>query len=550
MSSQLDLTNCDKEPVAFINEIQSFGAIVILDASLKIVQASENIGEWLGVSAPDILGRDFCEFLSERQVSSIRAFSGAIAGTSTLPIGLVGAATKVNAIAHASDDLIVVEFEPRDLVPHTGSEDSGAGGLEGCLRSLATAETPAEVANILATCVKEVTGYDRVMVYMFHHDWHGEVIAEQTAPGVDKFLGHHFPASDIPEPARRLFASNWIRVISDVQKPPVSLHPKFPQGRYSPVDLTLSTLRQPSPIHVEYLKNMEVGASMTISVLLDGELWGLVACHHRTPRYQDYWMRSMCEFIGKYASDQLKRVTEGVGRSVVAKFSIIGQNLIEHDSSSILELVHDEAAAFFGASEVLFVTDQNKVLGRMDAIPQERLRELTEWLKANVNSQLFYTGRIVDTLPSFEPYAKFAAGVLSVKTGDGYLLIFRPEQVQEFTWGGNPTKSVEEVATRLHPRSSFEAWKQTVVGHSKRWTDSELVAARMLASLFDATTPERTPVNGDGDLAPKLRDSLKRSITLLGELSKDEMIEPVLSIRMQLLQSRYQEMLDVLKEAG
>jgi light-regulated signal transduction histidine kinase (bacteriophytochrome) len=263
----------------------------------------------------------------------------------------------------------------------------------------------------------------------------------------------------------------------------------------------------------------------------------------------------MCEFIGKYASDQLKRLAEVESHAAISRFSIIGQSLIESAPTKVLEAVHEEATEFFGASEIVYVDAAGNVNGKLKMLPIDAVSEIAAWLRTNVASDLFFTNRLSDTLESFAPLSKLAAGLLSVRVNNGYLVIFRPEHVETIVWGGNPDKAVESegISHRLHPRHSFEAWREQVKLQSQRWSDGDLFAARMLGSLLDASTIDRNLNDGleSGELnAPKMRESLTRSISLLEELAADEMVETVLSMRLNLLRARYQEMLEFLQEAS
>lgn len=553
MDTTINESNCDKEPVAFINQIQPFGAMIVVDEHMNIAQVSANIERWLGEPAEDVVGKPVSEYFGIRQMEAVTAFASSQNSRALIPIRVLGKHShhKANAIAHNSiDGYLVLELEPRDEDADASSADLASAGLKECIDSISATETLDSFVQTLAKCVHKLTDFDRVMIYRFHEDWHGEVVAEAKVPEVEveSYMGNHFPASDIPEPARKLFAATWTRVIADVNLDPVSMQPVYADGRGRPINLTLSSLRQASPIHIEYLKNMNVRSSLTISLLLNGRLWGLVACHHRKPKYLNYWMRSTCEFIGKFASEHLKGIVTAESKELLSRFSSLGLKIVDDPKKQNMEQICREAAQLFHASHVLFVPDEGKIFGSRNSVPDEGLLALHKWLREVKKSNLFFSNRLSDNVEYFKTHQKSASGLIAVRMLSGYLMIFRPEYLQTLTFAGNPEKAFELGLERLHPRVSFEAWKHEVKGQSKRWSDAEVICAQSLASLFDATS---TPVEEGEDwaLTPSIRNSLMQSIKLIDELTDDEMVSHVLSLKLKTMRSRFSEVLNFLDKA-
>lgn len=548
----VDESNCDKEPVAYINEIQSYGAMLVLDSAMYVAQASSNISDWLGETTDSIIGEHCSAFFSDRQIETLNAFA-LNKDRALVPVGVVGSKVKANAIAHFSDGCTIIELEPRDESTDIHDADNAASGLQECIVTLSKTNTIEEFADELVRCVRKVTGLDRVMLYKFHEDWHGEVIGEARAPGVDSYLGNHFPASDIPEPARKLFMANWTRLIADVISQPISLVPNLVAGRGRPINLTQSSLRQPSPIHVEYLKNMNVGASLTISLIVNGRLWGLIAGHHSTAKYTNYWIRSVCEFIGKFASEHLSGIIKKEALQLVSQFSSIGQKILESKNRiSIFDSISERALRLFAASGVLYVTDDGQIEGKCgdEIAPAATISRLVKVLIEEKRSSIYFTNRLPATFELFRGLQEKASGLIAIKMLHGYLLIFRPEYKHTLTWGGNPEKAVTASAPdKLHPRKSFDAWKEQVAGQSKRWTDSEVVAAETLASLLDASIPlYEVSENKGSELSEGLRVSIKHSIKLLDQLRNEELVDPVFSLNLKVLQSRYNELSNLISD--
>lgn len=549
MENTIDQGNCDKEPVAFINQIQSFGAMIVLDKHLNVAQVSENIEEWLALPSSEVIGKSVSEFFGVRQIEAITAFASSLNSRALMPIGVIGkqGANRANAIAHSTEGYVVLELEPWDEETDARSADLASAGLKNCIESMSATSSLSTFCDTLAECVRSLTGFDRVMVYRFHEDWHGEVVAEARIDDVESYLGNHFPASDIPEPARKLFAAGWVRVISDVQKSPYDLVPTYAAGRSRPVNLTMSSLRQASPVHIEYLKNMNVGASLTISLLLNGSLWGLVACHNRKAKYMNYWMRSTCEFVGKFASEHLKGVISAESEDLVKRFSELGLQIVDDPRKLNMEAICTEAAELFHASNVVFVSDAGKIQGGRNRVSDVDLMALHGWLKNERKSKLHFTNRLGDNLQVFSKHQALASGLIAARMFDGYLLIFRPEYLQVLTYAGNPEKAVQPGSDRLHPRVSFAAWKQEVQGQSKRWTDAEVVSAQSLASLLDASIQSD---ENDYALAPVIQGSLTQSIKVIDDLADDELISPLLLSKLQTMRSRLADVLELLEAQG
>lgn len=307
MNKDLDLSQCDREPVAFIGQIQPHGAMVITELSTgKAIARSLNAIDFLGT---DPLGKyrdDIFPGLEKKFDENPRESQA----------HKEYRVTRWETTKHA-----LYELEP-------GQESAHADDLTQQLESLQRAKDLDELLETAAELVMHELDLSRVMIYKFHEDLHGEVVAEKVKKGVDSFMGLHYPSTDIPAPARALFLEKWVRVISDVNAVGVNVEPKGHS-----LDLTPSSLRQPSPIHVEYLKNMEVAASVTISLIVEGKLWGLIACHNNRPYVLPPAKRNRCEILGRMVSthiNEAQRVEElsekdkirDVHRQLVAKITV------------------------------------------------------------------------------------------------------------------------------------------------------------------------------------------------------------------------------------
>jgi chemotaxis family two-component system sensor kinase Cph1 len=487
-STSVDLSACDREPIHIPGTIQAHGALLALRGpDFTVVQASANTAEWFGLEPAQVLGRPLSAVLpAEAWGLAEAALSRGDLRTANpvrLTLGEGTRARPVNALLHRQEDVILLEVEARDADGGTGALDLFAQVRMSMTRFL-SASTLEALCGAAAEEVRRVTGFDRVMVYRFDADWHGEVIGESVREGVDSFLGLHFPASDIPAQARRLYAQNWLRQIPDVRAPAVPLLAARGLAPDKPLDLSFATLRSVSPVHLEYLRNMEVNASMSISIMQGERLWGLIACHHLATRRLSYEERAACEFIGQLLSGEVSARTQRAQAEAQARQGAIQAQLVQRMSReerfleglisgtpSLLEVVSASGATVW--------LEQGKV--SMGRTPTEaQTQELVNWLGQVAGDRLFQTDSLPRIYPPAAAFAEVASGLLAVPLSTPatqWVLWFRPEVLQSVTWAGNPHKPVEE-GVRLSPRKSFSAWQETVHHTALRWKAEEVAAAQ------------------------------------------------------------------------
>ena len=497
-STPLDLSDCAKEPIHIPGSIQPHGMMVCLRATdFTIVQASENAPAFCGVGPEDLLGRPLDAVLAAADAGAVRAAAGTAAQADGSPLYVLtarprGLGRPVNVLVHPADGLVVVELEPAEsdacLAFHQLYQL-----VRGAVARLQGAPTLDELCAAAAAEVRALTGFERVTVYRFHPDWHGEVTAEDRAADLPPFLGLHFPATDIPEQARRLYELNRTRIIPDVSYRPAALAPAANPLTGRPTDLSHSVLRSVSPVHVEYLKNMGVGASMSVSILREKRLWGLIACHHRAARPVSYDVRTACDMVGQVLSLQL--AARETGRDVERRIRLKSAQtrLLQHMAA---ELDFVEGLARNGQELVdyveaggaaLYFAGRCTLLGRTPTV--EQVEALVAWLAhgpaaTTVAQELYYTDRLAADYAPAQAFKDVAAGVLAVSVSRvhrSYVLWFRPETVRTVNWSGDPHRpATVDGQRRLHPRHSFELWKETVRDRSLPWHPSEIDAAAEL----------------------------------------------------------------------
>ena len=503
---KIDLTNCEREPIHVLGNIQPFGFLIAVTADWMIARASANLQDHVGLAPDAALGRPLIEIFSETAVHAIRNRVTLLRGVDAVErlfgLPLTPGGAPFDVAVHFSGNVVVIEAEPavveemeasamvRAMIARVGQTDSFAAFLREGARQ-----------------VRALTGFDRVKVYRFDEQGSGEVIAEALRPGVDSFLGMHYPASDIPPQARTLYMRNIFRVISDINSVPVPVLPAL-DDKGQPLDLSLSVLRAVSPIHIEYLRNMGVDASLSISIIADGKLWGLFACHHYSPRLPSFAYRTAAELFGQMFSLML----ESRERRESSDYETRARTAIDRMMATM-------------AQDVSLLTNAQWLGDRIfDTIPADgvgvclngtialtglapthaEFDQIVTLLNGKAQGQVFATDSIQTLVPDAAAYADRAAGLIAIPLSlnpRDYVVLFRSEQMRAVRWAGNPEKPVElgPLGDRLTPRKSFELWSELVKGKSLPFTTAERRVAEglrigmldVLVRLSDAAGVER-----------------------------------------------------------
>ncbi|QGJ68944.1 Multi-sensor signal transduction histidine kinase [Planctomycetales bacterium 10988] len=502
-NDEVTLINCDREPIQFAEAIQPHGLLFLLEAdSLEIVRASENVGEILGRPLEFFLGRSlpevFSSDLNEQFAEWLRAKQPGFLNSQSVSLETATGRLWFDLHAHRVNGQICLELEGPRENPRESSYTESLQEFFDWIRSQAQSPTPISIEGLCQSLVKEIrryTGFDRVMVYQFLDDLSGKVIAEEKEPHFEPFLGLHYPSTDIPAQARRMYLLNWLRLIADVDYTPIRILP----GAENPLNMTYSVLRSVSPIHIEYLKNMGVQASMSISLLKGDTLWGLIACHHYSPKWVPYLVRSACELLGSFTSSQIT--------SKELQWNAVKKASLQEAATKIIRSISPEtefSKALISQAEPLCelfeangfaLASQDGFLTHGVVPSTDQLRDLLALLENKEDQEVFSTAELSEFATSLSGTNCPSSGMLAItltKKPQRVLWFFRPEQVLEVRWAGNPEKVVKEVAVkedvkiaRLTPRGSFEEWKQTVRGKSKPWDSFMMdVAQEVRTSLF------------------------------------------------------------------
>jgi light-regulated signal transduction histidine kinase (bacteriophytochrome) len=473
--TRIDLDACAAEPIRIPGGIQPHGALVVVDPkTFEVLQASANLSQVTG------LGRR----LPEHLVAELRRAAAADSAgfMRTLKVGDYD----LQVSAHTTDQGLIVEFEQP---PASGLEarDMLYLRLRQFLDAVGGASDIPSIAQIAVREVRTLTGFDRVLLYSFDAEGVGTVLAEDGNDVLPSYLNLRFPAADIPAQARELYKLSRLRLIPDAHYEPAPIEPPISPVDGRPLDLSFAALRSVSPVHLEYMRNMGTGSSMSISILVEGELWGLISGHSRDPRRVDAQVRTACDVLGQMLSLQIEAREQSVRTAERLALKNVETELVASVSISqnYQTGLANSAALWKGiaAAEGAAVVSQDGILAIGSTPPDDQIRWIAERL-GELNVDEFATDSMAQRWPQAEAFAAEASGLLAVSISQlhsNWLMWFRPELVRTVEWAGEPQKP-RELGDRLHPRKSFELWKEQVRLRATPWDPVELESARSFRS--------------------------------------------------------------------
>lgn len=499
---QADLTNCERELIHLAGSVQPFGVLLTLQgAQYIIVQASTSTQALLGATADTLLGRPLAALGGDAAACLQDLCAGAdLAQPLALKCRLAAhgqTAAFEGTVHRVAPDLLVLELEPLDSATAETVDYPSAQLLEhlgASIQRFSAASSLNALADAVVKRFRDLVGYDRVMVYKFDPEGHGKIIAEARNPRLDSLLGHHYPATDIPQRARELYIRNRLRVLVDVNDPPAPLVPRQLPGSQDELDMSMCHLRSMSPLHLQYLRNMGVTATLVISLVREGKLWGLIACHHYSARNLRMAVRVACEMLAEVIATRIAAIENYVHAQVAIQVRRLEQRLIEATSTegdwrlalfrsphTLLQPLGATGAALIHEGEIL-------TTGEVPSTPE--LRALAQWVHSQQGDGLFSCASVSRANPALDSLTPTASGVLAVKLSAqraDYLMWFRKEQLLTVTWAGDPSKPVVgNDPLELSPRRSFAAWSEIVRGTALAWTSAEVALARAFGtSLVD-----------------------------------------------------------------
>ena len=493
-SDPVDLTNCDREPIHLLGAIQPIGFLIALSSDWMISRVSANIEQFVAKPIGEVIGHHVNSLLCPDAVHALRNRLALLRGPDGLErmfrCALLGDERRFDIALHMSDGRVIIEAEP-STEQHYGD---ASGTVRAMIGRLDQARDMAAFVNEGSRQVRALTGFDRVMIYRFAEDGSGEVVAESAKSGIGSFLGLHYPPSDIPAQARELYKRSLLRVIVDIEAVPVPIHPTLDEHGQR-LDLSLSVLRSVSPIHIEYLRNMGVRASMSISIVVEGELWGMVACHHYAPRCPSFERRSVAElfaqmFAMRIEARERKLTVEYERRARDVSDQLLGAVASDDSLLRDPEWLFDTLTRAIPADGIaLSINGTCAFAGKTP--DSTGFAHIVRALDGAAAGRAYATDRISRLVPTAVDYASVAAGMLAIpisRIPRDYIVLFRSEMIHAVRWGGDPHKSVTDGPNgpRLTPRESFAEWKELVEGQSEPFNSSDLrVAETLRATLIE-----------------------------------------------------------------
>ncbi|KAA5532212.1 GAF domain-containing protein [Taibaiella lutea] len=501
MAKNYDSEFCGSLPLNNINVIQSYGFLIVIDKeSFRIIQISDNIGTFLKQNPSELIGTSLEDILDINQLKELQhRFDNK--SKEKIPLTFTVSGAKLLAFAHFKPEYIILELEKPDLVTER-SFTSVYEDVKYVMTVIESAETIEEVSRIAVKELKKLTGFDGVMMYRFDSDWNGTVIAQDKSnDALEDYMGHTFPASDIPKQARELYLKNPYRLIPEREYEPVRLYPVVNSMTNAFIDLSDCNLRGVAAVHLEYLKNMNVQASMSIRVIYNGTLWGLLAFHHVTPHYLNFELCSICELISTVISNRITHILHKQRFDVEAELQqyhsmLISRIYAEDDLlTGLLNSENDVLQNMFKANGIAIIFRGKYQLS--GEVPQKDfLENMVFWLQSKEIENVFHSDHLSDIFEEATPFGATASGVLVIpinKEKGEYIICFRPEVIQTINWGGNPNKTInfDPDRKKYHPRASFKVWQELIHHTSSPWDALEIKAAENLRTfIYEYTTKQ------------------------------------------------------------
>ncbi|MFC5625244.1 ATP-binding protein [Algoriphagus winogradskyi] len=483
----VNLTNCEQEPIHIPGSIQPNGFLIGLkEDSLLIDYCSANTLEYIGIAHTELLGKAFGVAFGEKAKKELLDYISNDRMLSSLLLKTTLLEKEFLCTVHKSNSTIIIEAEPinskvkkaNEVYDHTSQ----------FLSYMHTTQSLQDLCSLVAKGTREITGYDRVMIYRFDDNYNGEVFAESCREDLEPFLGLHYPHTDIPPQARELYMKNLLRIITDIDYSPVPIY-TIDDQKDKNLDLSLAILRSTSPIHVQYLHNMGVGATLTISLIYKQRLWGLIACHHYSPKNLTPELRLAAQLQGHFITSQIdvRQSNEEyeVSRKVNASYDKIDAFELTEGAESLAKLIKQPELIGLCNANGVSLFFEGKVYSNGVTPSDDEVKFLASYFAEYTENTNISTSKLLDLLPDFKSLCENTPGAiyhsLDVE-GDNCIIWYRSETKKEVNWAGDPSKSIILDKKGLSPRNSFELWKEIVDCTSKPWLQPELDTAAAYAN--------------------------------------------------------------------
>jgi len=492
--TNFDSNFCGSLPIHLINLIQPYGVLVVLDKQTgRIIQVSENASRVFDAPAERIVNSKIDDYVGDNVVTALK---------DRLSTDIIDKIPTVWTI-HGRSHLTVIHFKEQYILAEIDANDFEENEQDSFIRAyqkiryamanIESAQSVKEVCEIAARELRYISGFDKVMIYRFDEEWNGNVMAEEMEEGMESYLGFTFPASDIPKQARLMYLKNSYRFIPTRVYEPVKLHPVINPVTHSFLDLSDCNLRSVPAVHLEYLKNMGITASMSVRILKEDQLWGLIACHHRDGREMDHPMCSMLEMLSGVLSARIlslqNREMHAFDSHLKEHYTHVVEAIYKRENlAESLVAAEPDILKLFNAGGIV-VTYKGRTYKRGEVPHHDAMDDLLLWLHTQRVKNVYHTDSLHGHYDQAVSYTEQASGLMVIPINhqqDEYILIFRPEVIRVINWGGNPGERIqfEPDGKNYHPRHSFKQWQQEVSSTSLPWREEELRIAEQLRSFI------------------------------------------------------------------
>ncbi len=540
---------CDELSLSAFTHLQSYGVLLVLDRrSLRIIQYSENVESQLKTPASRFRDKLITDFLTFRHpngdvrtwlMQSDKRYAEFIWNEGHNP-------QLILSYVHQQNDIIILEIELIDNKNLNEQVFSLINDVVNIDLDESSQDT-AIIAKLMCDHIRRITGYDRVVLYQFQEDNTGIVLGESIKKGMDSFLGFHFPDTDIPYYVREMYLQQPLRYVPDIDYTPIALLSSPNAKKTHVVDLSNVMLRAVSPIHVEYLHNMGVSSTLSVAIIYNDKLWGLIACHHNTAKNVSLYYRFALILLAKLIIRKLLKVDtriQYIAQNLISKMLLNIQNIINNAKNLFLlfENIKNDVTTMLSSDGIAFFY-ADKLIGGGSIPNEKQIRDLIDWLVEQHPSQPFITHNLLLEYPLSKEYYKLASGLLALPltpNEKNYLLVFRKEVMIDIVWGGDPSNVLTLKGDKYSPRNSFKMWKEIVKNKSKRWKPYEIEAAkslqiRILSKSLEFLFDEREKQYKHFEIMQQMRVKLEREVSIRTEelnISNERLREAVKQLHM------------------